>query len=152
MDPRDFPERPPSEVEWEELLVKLDIAGRAFRVAVDDAADSPELADLVARAAIAEAWWGQRLDDLRQGEPFSLKAGFGPWTIDGRPPTTREALDELVRHRTRNFAKLQRRGLEVWDWRSRLVEGYEITSYQFAQLRAHADAAFLQQVRALPRG
>ena len=41
-DTRDLPERPPSEVEWEELLVKLDIAPRALRVAVDDAGgDTP---------------------------------------------------------------------------------------------------------------
>jgi hypothetical protein len=147
----DLPERPPSEVEWEELLVKLDIAGRAFRVAVDDAADTPELHELVTLAALSEAWWGQRLEDLREGRRFSLNVGFGPWTVDGEPVSMRYALDSLLRDRERNFAKLQRRGLSVWEWRAELVEGRSITAYQFAQMRAMADAEILRQIRQLPR-
>lgn len=152
IDPRGLPARPPSEVEWEELLVKLEIAPRAIRVAVEDAADSPALQEVVCRAALSEQWWGQRLEDLRAGRGFSLNVGFGPWTIDGQPPTTRQALEVLAAERERNFGKLQRRGLEVWEWRSDLVEGHPLTAYQLAQLRAAADAEVIRSIRALPRG
>ena len=33
------PEAPPSEVEWEDLLVRVELAPRALRLALDDAGD-----------------------------------------------------------------------------------------------------------------
>jgi hypothetical protein len=152
IDPRDLPARPPSEVEWEELLVKLEIAPRAIRVAVEDAADSPALHEIVRRAALMEHWWGERLEDLRAGRSFSLEVAFAGWSMDGEPPNNRQALEVLAAERERNFGKLQRRGLEVWEWRSELVEGHPLTAYQFAQLRAAADAEVIRSIRALPRG
>ena len=150
----ELPERPASEVEWEDLLVRLEIVPRALRMAVDDAGgDSAELRSVLAQAVGREAWWGDRLGDLREGRGFYPQAGFGPVTIDGREATAGELVEAFTRLRNENFAQVQRRGLGVWGWRSVLDDGSgSMTAYQALQLMARMDGALLAALRATGRG
>jgi hypothetical protein len=147
-----FAERPPSEVEWEDLLVRLDIVPRAVRLAVEDVGDTPAVRGVLLRAVKREWTVGELyLPHLRSGERVPE---FGRVSVDAR--VTREdrepdALDmafAFARMRERNFAQLQRRGLGVWEWRSE-VEGGEgtVTAYQLMQWMAHEDAETLSALR-----
>jgi hypothetical protein len=146
IDWRSLPERPPSEVEWEELLVKLDIAPRALRAAVEDAPPGAALARTLMLAARREGWFGECLERLRAGEPVSLNVFFDVRVIDPAG-AAQEALERYRRLRERNFSQLQRRGLEVWEWRS--AEPDAITAYQLAQLMAWCDGETLRALRSV---
>ena len=144
--------RPPSEVEWEELLVRLEITPRALRLAVDDAGgDSPGARVVLQRALGRELWWDHILPDLRAGRPI-----LGEFSLDidrdGQPDAGAMA-DAFVRMRERNFAQVQRRGLGVWDWESP-VEGVNatLTAYQVLQYIARMDGEMLASLRAARSG
>lgn len=143
-------ERPPSEVEWEDLLVRLEITPRALRLAVDDGGgDSPELRRTLGAVVGREAWWGDRLRDIREGRGFDGKVAFGPVQVDGREATAPELVAIFARLRDQNFAQVQRRGLGVWDWKAPTDGGSgTITAYQALQLMARMDAQTLAELRA----
>lgn len=145
--------RPPSEVEWEELLVRLEITPRALRLAVDDAGgDSPDARAVLQGALGREMWWDHVLPDLRAGRPipgeFSLDI-----ERDGREPDAGAMAEAFARMRERNFAQVQRRGLGVWDWESP-VEGLgaTLTAYQLLQYIARMDGEMLASLRATRKG
>jgi hypothetical protein len=146
IDPRTLPERPPSEVEWEELLVKLEIAARAVRLAAGDAADSPDLRRALAAALVVEDAFGRHLEDLRQGREITDL--HGPWGPDAGPlPDPGSLAAGIADRRARNFAAVQRRGIDVWEWRSPLTGGGAVSAYQLVQSRVQADAALLAELR-----
>ena len=148
---QNFVARPPSEVEWEDLLVRLEITPRALRLAVEDVGDSPQLRALLSVAAAREHGWGERLEDMREGRSFNENAGFGPAPEDGTGAA--EWVAVFTRQRERTFARVQRRGLEVWDWRSGPQPGNEPgTAYQLLQVMAHTDGELLAAIRALGKG
>ncbi|HYW05393.1 MAG TPA: hypothetical protein VE913_00475 [Longimicrobium sp.] len=143
----DFPARPASEVEWEDLLVRMEITPRALRAAVSDApaghsAILRELGGAVAR----ERWLEGLLDDLREGKPVRLAAV----PDGGESGTEAELLDEFSRLRGRNFARVQRRGIDVWDWKSDTEDG-TLTAYQALLMTTRADGALLAATRAAGR-
>jgi hypothetical protein len=145
MDPRALPARPPSEVEWEELLVRLDVAPRAIRLAVEDAADTPALRSELASALVGERLYGVQLDALRTGEPVvDLFASVDP---DPGLPSTEALAVGLAELRSRTFARVQRRGIDVWEWCSPVRQGGTLTAYQLLQAMTHADADLLSRIR-----
>jgi hypothetical protein len=134
-------------VEWEDLLLRLEIAPRALRVAADDAAHGEPLERLLAEAVHREGLWGERLEHLREGRRLPAP---------DVPPEARAAasasLEAFGRERARNFARLQRRGLDVWQWRAETSSGELITAHQLIRMRLLEDAEVLRAIRALPRG
>ncbi|HLM66422.1 MAG TPA: hypothetical protein VK358_02795, partial [Longimicrobium sp.] len=94
-DPRTFPARPPSEVEWEDLLVRVEIAPRALRIAVEDApGDQPEVADVLRWAVLAEAVLQDTLEAIIDGR--APRDGMG---IEGFPGDPAALLAEYQRLR-----------------------------------------------------
>lgn len=156
---RDLPAQPPSIAEWEELLVRLDIAPRAVRVAVDDIAEPGEEVLRVLQLAVArEVWYSAVIESLRLGRSFSLNVGFGPITFgdheagEAREGTATDLCRAFEATRTRNFAQVQRRGVEVWKWESPVNGGRTMTIYQMLTLAARADGETLAMIRAAGRG
>jgi hypothetical protein len=144
IDPRTYPARPPSEVEWEDLLVKLEIAPRALRIAVEDApADHPHVREWLQWAAAAESLLQVLL--LAMAEGTELPEGIGA-AMEGEA-TLAGFLAEYTRRRARNFAIVQRRGLGVWDWMSRGGPFAGATTYQLLQGAAALDGALLAEIR-----
>ena len=143
----DHPARPASEVEWEDLLVRMEITPRALRAAVDDApAAHPAVLRALGGAVARERRLEGLLDDLREGKPVRL-AGEAD---GGGTGTEAELLDEFSRLRGRNFARVQRRGIDVWDWKSDTEDG-TLTAYQALLMTTRADGALLAATRAAGR-
>jgi hypothetical protein len=162
MDPdfvRDVPALPPSIAEWEDLLVRLDIAPRAVRVAVDDIAEPGEEVLRVLQLAVArESWYSGVIESLRLGRSFSLNVAFAPITFGDeeaggeREGTAVELCWAFETQRTRNFAQVQRRGVEVWKWESNVTGGRTLSVFQFLSGVARSDAETLAMIRAAGRG
>jgi hypothetical protein len=130
--------------EWEELLVRLEIMPRALRVALEEpvagrARVLAELRELLRRERRVEHW-------------LEGAAGWAP-ALDGAPAADGEELGgrELAeRHaavRARNFAMLQRRGVEVWRWSGATDDGAPATVYQLLSWLLRADAGALAALR-----
>ncbi|NNC30133.1 hypothetical protein HKM21_12730 [Longimicrobium terrae] len=144
-DPRTFPERPPSEVEWEDILLRVEIAPRALRVAIDDVAPGhPGLAPVLQTAVLGERILHLQFEALAAGEPSPETAD-----IDGIGADPAVLADDFVRLRSRTFAMVQRRGLNVWEWRVRGGPFDGATSYQLLQSTAAADGAWLKAIRSM---
>lgn len=145
-DPRTLPSRPPSEVEWEDLLMRVEIAPRALRVAVEDApADHPGVTRVLGMGVMAEMALQQMLEAMVDGRELPADSGFGGEGMPGDPETL---VAEYARLRTRSFVMVQRRGLNVWDWRVRGGAFPGATAYQLFQAAAHTDGILLAAVRA----
>ena len=138
-----LPERPPSEVEWEDLLVKLDIAPRAVRAAVEDAGPGAAVLSVLTDAVAREAWFAEALARLSAGE--TLPAENAPGERDDASAAV--LLETLDRARGRNFAQVQRRGLGVWDWRAPTAGGGEMTGYQLLQHMQRFDGETIARLR-----
>ncbi|HEX5726048.1 MAG TPA: hypothetical protein VFX98_11320, partial [Longimicrobiaceae bacterium] len=68
--PASLPARPPSAAEWEELLVRLEIAPRAARLALEDAgARAGALRGPLLHLVRRERWLARALEALRDGKP-----------------------------------------------------------------------------------
>jgi hypothetical protein len=151
--PADFPSRPPSEIEWEELLVHYEIGPRALRIAVEDSmrAAATEPFDLGLRlfdVVLNEYWTGTLFSAMRTGEKAEWSSVPQFDAVPPVPPF--ELMDWLARLRASNFATVQRRGLEVWDWRTDL-EGGEITAHQQIKYAVALDGETLAAIRAASR-
>jgi hypothetical protein len=143
-----FPERPPSEVEWEELLVKYEIAPRALAVAVSDVEDAeagPAIEAALRRLLGAEHRASLLLAAMRDGRPVEDRAA------DGGPDGVRAVAEAFARLRERNFNAVQRRGIDVWEW---AVEegGTRVTPYRLILASVARDGRVLAMVRDLARG
>ena len=149
-DPRTLPARPPSEVEWEDLLVRVEIAPRALRVAVEDApAGHPGVADALRGGVRAEAALQGMLEAIV--DERALPADFGQGGA-GMPGDAQALVAEYARLRFRSFVMVQRRGLNVWDWTVRGGPYDGATAYQLFQAAAQTDGALLAAVRSAARG
>jgi hypothetical protein len=138
-----YPARPASEVEWEELLVRYEIAPRALALALADAVgDSGEEATRLLRTlADQEVEAGVVLEAMRSGQFTLHRAEWQP----GADAAAFAAL--FTEWRRRNFAALQRRGLEVWEWRAQAPGQGEITAHQLLCQALEQDAAALAGLR-----
>ena len=142
---RHFPPRPPSEVEWEELLVRLEIAPRALRLAVEDArAPHGALLGLLQAATALEAGV--------QDAVYTMATGDAPEIRHEAPAAAAEPLlEQIARLRRRSFAMVQRRGLEVWEWRAAAGPWAGASAYQLLSAVVEWDAGMLAAVRAAGR-
>lgn len=150
------PRHPPSVAEWEDLLVRLEIAPRALRVTLEDApGDDPELRALLAGAVGWEAAWQRTMEALQAGGPLpDDRPAAPPAHPEGRADA--RALAELFGSlRLRTFAMAQRRGVEVWAWEGADASGRTLTVYQLFTRMVRSDAALLAALRErlrAPRG
>jgi hypothetical protein len=140
-----FPARPPSEVEWEELLARLDLAPRAFQLAADDAEGNPRVVHVLASAFALEHWFATALKELQAGGSIPLDFGYTPGA--GGASAVREVLDGFSALRARNFAALQRRGISVWEWSAATKEGGRVTTFQAASAVVEMDGRHLAVLR-----
>lgn len=142
-DPRGFPPRPPSEVEWEDLLVRVEIAPRALRIAVEEArADRALLAEALRTGLRSEAMLQRALEAIIDGREGDDGAGIPD--VPGDPDAL---VAEYGRLRYRSFLMVQRRGINVWDWTVRGGTWDGATAYQLFQAAARRDGVLLARVR-----
>lgn len=150
-----IPALPPSEVEWEEVLLRFDIFPRGLRAALDElpagrwrvptaaGAGGAEgrLAALAAREAGVTGW----MEALREGGVLEALPEAGG------ADTPEAHLSRFSLHRARNFAMVQRRGLEVWEWRARLPTGEPVTAFQLLSRLVREDAEWIREIRSALR-
>lgn len=140
----ELPSAPAHVGDWEDLLVRFEIMPRALRVTLEQhgsRADLQSLREVVDRERAAAGW-------LRRA------AGIDAAEETEVPPT--DAGWESLFHsfaslRARNFAMLQRRGLEVWAWTAEAGTGMPVTAYQYVTALVRADAATLAALRGATR-
>jgi hypothetical protein len=140
------PVRPASEFEWEDLLVRLELMPRVLRIALESGRLAGQDTAEVLRALVERE---ERVRDFLEGA-----AGVGP---EPRPrdgiqvvSTKEDTLERFVRIRTRNFAMVQRRGIEVWNWHGRLGDE-DVSIYQVLGNLAHEDVGTLAALRGAVR-
>ena len=146
---RHFAPRPPSEVEWEDLLIRLEIVPRIVRNAIEEADPSgTELVGVLRDLVERERWVGRWLEALA-----ATAVGAG----SPRPPEEPAAEDaEWLSHRfaslrARTFVMVQRRGLEVWGWAADVEPGQPATVHQVLSWLAALDGDALLDLRAAVR-
>ncbi|HEV2130971.1 MAG TPA: hypothetical protein VGR27_07710 [Longimicrobiaceae bacterium] len=145
-----FPPRPTDLAEWEELLVRLELGPRALRFAMDDI-DRPSAAVLepLNRLVAMELWTARALDTMRRGGgAVPEKIGISHVDPADAAAGARKRLEEYVALRTDNFAALQRRGIQVWEWSAELEGGGTVTAYQVVRRALQIDGEVLRAVRA----
>lgn len=166
---RNHPELPESEFEWEDLLLRLEVMSRALRVEMENAVPEkaqPILLELADREAVAQrlleevAGVGQDPQEgsgtggSQGGRAAHAEAGVPPLSAVDETGYTSSVeasgsalVDRFVRLRSRNFAMLQRRGIEVWKWRipSGLAAG--VTVFQLLSLVVRGDVEILGRLR-----
>ncbi|HEX6925643.1 MAG TPA: hypothetical protein VF167_09435 [Longimicrobiaceae bacterium] len=143
---RELPTRPDSVAEWEDLLVRLEIAPRAVRVTLEEVEDRTSAARALRSATYREAEVG-RLLEVAADLPRSVGREAGVLAEDGLSDLS----IRFASLRARTFAMVQRRGLEVWEWRAPLPSGFPVTVHQLLLWLAKQDAALLAELRRVRR-
>lgn len=139
-----LPERPPSEVEWEELLVRLEIAPRALAIAVEETPPADPGVINALRSGVQREWELRAvLEAMYAGRETSPPAGPEPAAETGPA----ELLEEFARLRARNFAFVQRRGVDVWGWRAEGGPFGGATAYQLLLDTMRNDRTLLERIR-----
>ena len=146
-----YPAAPPSEVEWEELLVRYELTPRALRAALDDAALEGDVRERVGdllRALVA--------NELQVTELFAAMRDGLAVQVEPRAEAMsaepRAAYERFAALRGRNFAAVQRRGLEVWGWRAESPWMGTVTAHQLILASTALDAETLAEIRQALRG
>lgn len=134
-----LPAYPPAIAEWEELLVRLEIMPRALRAALEEEIEVPTapLAALLEREGRVGRWLEEAAFGSAESPLPEVAAGAD----------ARWLADRFAAVRARNFAMVQRRGVDVWEWAGEL-DGVSLTVYQLLSWLMHADAALLAALRA----
>lgn len=148
-----FAARPLSEMEWEDLLVRYEIGPRALGFALDDGDPAGP-----ARQRVGDLLRTLVANELRTAALFeAMRTGVSPSAV-GAPRVEvledepRAVFQRFSRLRSRNFAAVQRRGLEVWDWHAQAHPHGEVTAYQVIQAACALDGESLAGIRAALRG
>jgi hypothetical protein len=144
-----FAPRPASEVEWEDLLIRLEIVPRVVRNTLDEADPAePALVALLGEVVRREARVGRWLESLA-----AAAAGAGaPSQTGEEPPGDAEWLSHrFASLRARTFVMVQRRGLEVWGWAGELESGRPATVHQLLSWLAEQDGQALLDLRRATR-
>lgn len=142
---RALPQRPDSEVEWEDLLLRLEIVPRVARNEVDEVRDPASAATLLREAIEREQRVGRWLEQAAGMDPSERGISQGE-IEENRDPV--ELVHRFASLRARTFAMVQRRGLEVWEWHAPLDDGGEAPSaHQFLLWLAHRDGELLAALR-----
>lgn len=144
-----YAEAPPSEVEWEELLVRYELGPRALRAALDDVGDDAE-------TAVGDLLRGLVLNELQAAALFAAMRDGRPLPAEPRmemvASTPRAAYERYSELRGRNFATVQRRGIEVWAWRAEAPLGGTVTAHQLVLVSTALDGETLAGIRLALRG
>jgi hypothetical protein len=141
-DPRALPAEPPSEVEWEELLLRIEIGPRALRLAVEDAGEGPDALRPLRAAVLEEALLNGMLEAMAAGGGAPAEA-----TIEALEDDAAGLARRFASLRARTFAMVQRRGLGVWGWRLAGGPWDGATAHQLLQAAAARDGRVLAAVR-----
>jgi hypothetical protein len=143
-----LPARPPSVAEWEELLLRMEIMPRALRITLEETGRDPDAAaellrGVVEREVRVSAWL------TAASEPAGGEPGPGPEVGDTGAQTRdpRWLAERFASLRARNFAMLQRRGLNVWDWVAPLEDDGTVTAHQVVTALVQLDTAALGTLR-----
>ena len=131
--------------DWEDLLVRLEVAPRALRVTLEDApAEDPEVRGIVARAVAAERVFQRTMEAIQAGGPLPPAA---PAASAEGGEDARSLAEAFTSLRMRTFAMAQRRGVDVWAWQSADAEGRVLTVYQLFTRMVREDARMLAALR-----
>lgn len=146
-----FPQRPPHIAEWEDLLIRFEVGPQAVRHLLDDAALAPGSTDaasavtgLLTTWVDAEAILATRLWTMRTGEAPPPSATAPPADSPDHPAAL---LDRFARLRMRNFVMVQRRGLDVWDWKWSGSGMPDVSAFQLLGAAALRDVRQLELLR-----
>ena len=141
-----LPAAPPSVVEWEDLLVRMEVMTRALAVTLEEApADRAGAAELLRGLVDREAGVGEWLQAAAEARGGPVPTP-GPVGSDAQREDPEWLAGRFVSLRARNFAMLQRRGLEVWEWVAE-HQGAPVTAYQMVTALVRSDAAALEALR-----
>lgn len=137
----EYPSIPPHIAEWEEILLRYELTPRAMRGTIEEPGDA-RTAAITARVIAAERTAAQWLSALRTGDDITAE-----WAPSAESGDAGAALDEFAALRARNFAGLQRRGIQVWEWKARHPHFGEVTAFQFVSACVARDARELAALR-----
>ncbi|HEX8245609.1 MAG TPA: hypothetical protein VF541_19005 [Longimicrobium sp.] len=145
------PARPASEMEWEDVLVRYEIAPRALRAALGDGdLQGPareRLGDLMRALGVNERWTQLLFAAMRDRAGVSERP-----RVEMSQEDPAALFDRFQRLRERNFNEVQRRGLEVWEWRADAPRLGPVTAHQLILASLELDARTLAEVRQALRG
>lgn len=144
------PADPPGIAEWEELLVRVDLAPRALRAAVEDTAPGSAVLNELLRVLGDELRWERALRAIQQGETVPTDLVFpDPPSESASGDDVEQLLRAVAGLRSRNSAQVQRRGIDVWRWRAPTDGGGFLSVYQLLVLMVRSDAGHLAALRRL---
>lgn len=132
--------QPAAIAEWEDLLVRIEIMPRALRGALEEPAVAAEEPSGALEALLDR--------ELRVGRWLEV-AAFGDAEQPSGEPRERDSrslAERFAAVRARNFAMVQRRGVDVWEWAGEL-DGTPVTVYQLLSWLVRSDAAVLAGIR-----
>ena len=145
------PARPASEMEWEDVLVRYDLAPRALRAALADGDPAgparARLGDLMRALVFNELWTQLLLAAMRDRAGVSERPH-----VETAPLDPAALFERFQRLRERNFNEVQRRGLGVWAWEAFAPRLGPVTAYQLILSSLELDARTLAEVREALRG
>lgn len=131
-------------MEWEDLLVRLELMPKALRVLIEDIDDNAAPVGLLLRDLIAREKFVRNFME----RAAAMEMSPSEQDVEAQPARRqRDALDRFVRLRTRNFAMVQRRGIDVWQWEGRTDGEHRATIFQVLTLLAREDVSALAAVR-----
>ncbi len=147
--PATLPGIPPSVAEWEDLLLRMEIMQRVLRntleaVPAGDAGAAEEVRALVERESEVGGWL-----EAVSGGIGSAVAGRAADAAAGHSESGDFGVlaEQFVSLRARNFAMLQRRGLEVWRWTAELSGHGEVSAFQVVSWLVANDVRSLAALR-----
>jgi hypothetical protein len=146
---RDFAPRPPSEVEWEDLLIRLEIVPRIVRNEIEEADPArSEVVGVLRGLVDRERWVGQWLEALAA---TAVGAGSHRSSEEASGEDAEWLAHRFASLRARTFVMVQRRGLDVWEWAGEVEPGQPATVYQLLCWLAALDGEALLGLRAAVR-
>lgn len=134
--------RPDGLPEWEDLLVRFEVMGRALRVTLEEARHEQDASAAVLRRIIR--------DETEVADWLCRARGHGDTPLPApvaRSDDPRDLADIFTSLRARNFAMLQRRGVDVWDWAGPIAGAGVVTAHQLVAALVGSDAAALAELR-----
>jgi hypothetical protein len=138
---------PSSEVEWEELLVRLEIMPRALRFVLDGVESSRDAAVILDELVAREERAGMLLERAAGSSGQVVSRG----AAEGADAALASRVECFIRQRSRNFAIVQRRGVDVWGWSMTSPGGTEISAFQLLAFLARGDVTTLAALRTCMR-
>lgn len=145
----EFARRPSGVAEWEDLLVRFELAPRIARTVLEDIpAERRDAAELgrtpcahLAHLAAREQSLAEWLDAMQRGASLDVP--------DEQPASGDAAaqLQRFTRLRGRNSGAVQRRGLDVWDWCSPHPDGGTVSVFQVLSVAVRHDGRHIAGMR-----